>query len=134
MDTVVAVDVPEAARRLSVPERSAWKEIASGRLRSFKVGRRRLVAVTELAAYVERQADQAGRAGRGKASVSAPAGAAAPARAPAPVAPSAPRRPTTLGASDDSGIRLPFIELPDGTVTPRSSLRRVSTRRRNPRG
>lgn len=117
VDTRVAVPVHEAARRLSLAERTAWREIAAGRLRSFKIGRRRLVAVTELAAFVDRQDRPVRRA-------TSPSAPRATAPAPSPVravkrAP-APRR----AASADDGIILPFIELADGTVTTRAIQRR----------
>lgn len=52
----LAVSVKEAAALVSLPASTIWLEIASERLRSFKVGRRRLVKVSELAAWVERRA------------------------------------------------------------------------------
>ncbi len=39
----------------SLSETQIWEEIAAGRLRSFKVGRRRLIRVAALAAYLERR-------------------------------------------------------------------------------
>lgn len=56
MDDKLAVDVIEAARRMSVPERTVWGEIAAERLRSFKVGRHRLIRVADIEAYLERRA------------------------------------------------------------------------------
>lgn len=47
------VTVPEAARRLSVSTRTAERLIASGELRSVRVGRLRRVTVADLDVYVE---------------------------------------------------------------------------------
>jgi excisionase family DNA binding protein len=119
----LAVTVKEAAALISVSERSCWTEIAAGRLRSFKLGRRRLVAVTELAAFVDRQ-DRPVKLVKGPGTttpmqqpVAAPRAAPAPRRAPAA----------------DDGIRLPFIELPDGSLTTRSALRAVERDRKRPK-
>lgn len=54
-DARLAVGVREAAALLSVSERTAWTEIAEGRLRSFKVRGRRLVRVSQIEAYLERR-------------------------------------------------------------------------------
>ncbi len=54
-DTALSVDVPEAARRIGVCASTVKQEIASGRLRSFTVGRRRLVRVVDIVAYLERR-------------------------------------------------------------------------------
>jgi excisionase family DNA binding protein len=56
LDTVkLAVSVEEAAERISVGRSQVWEEIAANRLRSFKIGRRRLIAVKDLEAYLERR-------------------------------------------------------------------------------
>lgn len=47
------VAVPEAARRLGIGRTTCYAEIAAGRLPSVKVGRRRLVPVAALDAYVD---------------------------------------------------------------------------------
>lgn len=52
----LAVNVQEAAHLISVPQSTIWREISVGHLRSFKLGRRRLIAVSDLEAYVNRQA------------------------------------------------------------------------------
>ena len=44
-----------AARRLSMATRTFYDLIASGEIRSFKQGKRRLVPDTELQRYVERK-------------------------------------------------------------------------------
>ena len=48
--------VADAAKRISVCQRTIRKAMASGRLTQFRVGRRVLVAVAELDAMVERSA------------------------------------------------------------------------------
>lgn len=53
--TKLAVGVKEAAEMVSVPERMIWTEIAEGRLRSFKQGKRRLIRVVSLDAWAERR-------------------------------------------------------------------------------
>lgn len=40
---------------ISCPVRTVWDEIAAGRLKSFKLGKRRLIRVAALAAYLERR-------------------------------------------------------------------------------
>lgn len=52
---VLAVDVAEAARLLSWNETGVWGAIKDGRLRSFKLGKRRLISRAALAAFVERR-------------------------------------------------------------------------------
>ncbi len=47
------VDVDEAARRLSLSRRSVQSLIYKGQLPSISVGRRRLVAVADLLAFVD---------------------------------------------------------------------------------
>jgi len=44
-----------AARRLGISTRAVYLHIASGELRSFKDGKRRLIPDTELQAYVRRK-------------------------------------------------------------------------------
>lgn len=51
----LSVNPAEAAEMISCPVRTVWEEIAAGRLKSFKLGRRRLIRVAELAAYLERR-------------------------------------------------------------------------------
>jgi hypothetical protein len=52
----LAVDVDGAAQLLSWNKTGVWGEIAAGRLRSFKLGRRRLILVADLQAFAERRA------------------------------------------------------------------------------
>jgi excisionase family DNA binding protein len=61
MDTALLVDIPEAARRLSVGRTTIYELIGSGRLEAVKVGRLRRVPVDALARYVDAQR-QAGQA------------------------------------------------------------------------
>ena len=49
----VAVDVREAARRLSVSERSVRRMVADGRLSTVRVGRRVLIPVAAISQLVE---------------------------------------------------------------------------------
>ena len=48
-----------AAQRINVSTRSIYTLIASGELRSFKIGKRRLIAETELQRLVDRKASEA---------------------------------------------------------------------------
>lgn len=52
---VLAVSVAEAARLLSWNETGVWQAIRDGKLRSFKLGKRRLISRAALAAFVERR-------------------------------------------------------------------------------
>lgn len=105
MDTRLAVDVEEAARRLSVPERTIWALLAADRLHSFKLGRRRLIRVADLEAFVDSQA-------AGPKRVTRPTSAAR--RVP---------RSAATSNSDETGIVMPFVELPGGGVTTRTASR-----------
>ncbi len=51
----LAVDVATAARLLSWTETGVWQAIRDGKLRSFKLGKRRLISRAALAAFVERR-------------------------------------------------------------------------------
>lgn len=51
----LAVSVPEAAAIMSLAESTVWEEVGAGRLRSFKVGKRRLIRVASIAAYLEQR-------------------------------------------------------------------------------
>jgi excisionase family DNA binding protein len=53
-DTVLAVGLSEAARRLSLSTRTVANLISRGELVSRLVGRRRLIAVSELEAFIKR--------------------------------------------------------------------------------
>ena len=51
----LSVGVPEAAEMIGISTRTAWTEIAEGRLRSFKARGRRLVRVSQIEAYLDRR-------------------------------------------------------------------------------
>jgi excisionase family DNA binding protein len=51
---VLAVDVPEAARRLTLSPRTVATLLARGELKSLKIGRRRLVPVRALEEFLRR--------------------------------------------------------------------------------
>jgi len=55
LDSRLAVNVRDAAVLASVSETRIWAEIAANRLRSFKVGRRRLIRVAALTEWLERR-------------------------------------------------------------------------------
>ena len=58
-DGKLAVPVDEAAPMLGIGRTMAYREVASGRLRSFRVGKRRLVPVSALVDYInDRMAEQ----------------------------------------------------------------------------
>ena len=48
----LAYSVPEAAQALGVSCRTAWALVASGRLDTVRIGRRRLVPLSALAAFI----------------------------------------------------------------------------------
>ena len=50
------LDVPAACRAMNLGRTAVYAEIAAGRLRSIKVGRRRLVPASAIAEYASRQA------------------------------------------------------------------------------
>lgn len=53
----LAVGPAEAGRLMGgVPERTVYEEIAAGRLKSFKVGKRRLIRIVDIEAFLERRA------------------------------------------------------------------------------
>lgn len=53
-DTIRLFSVTEAARRLSISERRVWQLIERGELRACRVGRRRLVWMSDLLDYINR--------------------------------------------------------------------------------
>jgi excisionase family DNA binding protein len=55
MSDEISVSVEEAARRIGVSEATFWRMIADQKVRTFTVGRRRLIAVTELERFVDRE-------------------------------------------------------------------------------
>ena len=52
MQEVIAVDIPEAARRLGLSTRTVAALVSKQELPSRKVGRRRIIPVVELEAFV----------------------------------------------------------------------------------
>ncbi len=50
----IAVSIPEAAEMLSLSINSVWRLLRVGELRRIRVGRRSLVAVNELQAFLKR--------------------------------------------------------------------------------
>lgn len=52
----LSVSVEEAARLTSHSRSGIYEVIASGDLKAFKIGRRRLILMTELKAWIERVA------------------------------------------------------------------------------
>lgn len=53
------LSIPETAKDLGVSERQVYKLIATGELRSFKIGRRRLVPREEKQRLVDRKMAEA---------------------------------------------------------------------------
>jgi excisionase family DNA binding protein len=53
------LSIPETAKDLGVSERQVYKLIATGELRSFKIGRRRLVPRSEKQRLVDRKMAEA---------------------------------------------------------------------------
>ena len=53
-DQIQLLSVKETAGRLRVSERFVWQAIASGELRTVKLGRRRLVPLANVATFIER--------------------------------------------------------------------------------
>lgn len=54
-ESVIAVDIREAARRLSVSPRTVATLVARNELTSLKVGRRRIIPVSALNAFLDSQ-------------------------------------------------------------------------------
>ena len=52
------VGISEAATVLGVGRTALYKELTTGRLRSFKVGRRRLIPASVIAEYIAREATE----------------------------------------------------------------------------
>ena len=56
----LSVGIEEAAEMLGVGRSSVFGLVKDGLLRSIKIGKRRLIPLTELRAFLERQAHKAG--------------------------------------------------------------------------
>jgi excisionase family DNA binding protein len=70
------ISVREAATRLGIGRDTAYALVAEGRLRSLRLGRRVLIPVVELSAFVHREA----KGGEGPESYAAATGVEAAAR------------------------------------------------------
>lgn len=57
----LSVSVEDAARIVGYSRSGVYELIASGHLRAFKLGRRRLILMTELKAWIERAAKDGAR-------------------------------------------------------------------------
>lgn len=57
----LAVSVEDAARVVGYSRSGVYEFIASGDLKAFKLGRRRLILMTELKAWIERAAKEGAR-------------------------------------------------------------------------
>jgi excisionase family DNA binding protein len=51
--------IPETARDLGISERQIWKLLAAEEIRSFKIGKRRLIPRTEIQRFVDRKMAEA---------------------------------------------------------------------------
>ena len=58
----LADGVLESAQKVGMSRAYLWKEIAAGRLRSFKVGNRRLIAREDLQAWLNKYRNGPGQA------------------------------------------------------------------------
>lgn len=57
----LSVGVEDAARMIGVARSMLYEILARGEIESFKLGRRRLILVKNLEAYINRQAKENGR-------------------------------------------------------------------------
>ncbi len=57
----LSVGVEEAGRILGISRSATYEFIAEGKIKTFKIGRRRLVLMSELKAFIERIAKENGR-------------------------------------------------------------------------
>lgn len=57
----LAVGVENGARMIGVARSMLYELLARGEIESFKLGRRRLILVKNLEAYINRQAEENGR-------------------------------------------------------------------------
>lgn len=56
------LSIEEAARRLGIGRTALYHELTNGSLRSFKVGRRRLIPASSIYAYIDAQVQEVPRA------------------------------------------------------------------------
>jgi len=61
MATPISVSVEEAARLVGHSRSGIYEVIAQGELKAFKLGKRRLILMTELKAWIERAAKEGSR-------------------------------------------------------------------------
>ncbi|WP_115989110.1 helix-turn-helix domain-containing protein [Pseudomonas sp. H26/SER47-MNA-CIBAN-0231] len=61
MATPISVSVEEAARLVGHSRSGIYEVIAQGELKAFKLGKRRLILMTELKAWIERAAKAGSR-------------------------------------------------------------------------
>ncbi|HEX4549913.1 DNA-binding protein [Pseudomonas sp. MPR-ANC1] len=59
--TPISVSVEEAARLVGHSRSGIYEVIAQGELKAFKLGKRRLILMTELRAWIERAASEGSR-------------------------------------------------------------------------
>jgi excisionase family DNA binding protein len=59
IESKMAVPADEGAKLLGVPRSRIWDLIKQGQIASFKIGRRRMVATSELRRFIERKAAEA---------------------------------------------------------------------------
>ncbi|MAE20839.1 helix-turn-helix domain-containing protein [Pseudomonas chengduensis] len=57
----IAVGVEDAARLIGITRSKLYEMLAEGKIRSFKLGRRRLIQVQELEFFIQRHANENGR-------------------------------------------------------------------------
>lgn len=103
-DPRLTITVAETAKRLGVGRQSVYHELNSGRLRSVRIGRRRLVPVVELQQFLANLAEDAAPAAPFFSSSSVAAPAWRPRRAP-----SAPRRTKPERAPSTPSVGTPWI-------------------------
>lgn len=60
-DNRIAVPADEGAKLIGVPRCRIFDLIRQGQIASFKIGRRRMVATSELRRFIDRQAAEAQR-------------------------------------------------------------------------
>lgn len=59
--TALSISVEEAARVIGYSRSGVYELIAKGEIKAFKLGRRRLILMSELKAFIERAAKEGAR-------------------------------------------------------------------------
>jgi excisionase family DNA binding protein len=59
LDRKISVPADEGADLIGMPRSTFWKILKDGDIASFKIGRRRMVATSELRRFIERKAEEA---------------------------------------------------------------------------